>query len=288
MPKILCLHGYGTSASILQHQLGPFMAAADPSYEFVFLEGEIECQRAQGLGHFVKGPFLCYNESFAPADIQDSCDLIDEMIQTAGPFDGILGFSQGGSVALSYLLQRQIDGQPPAFRWAVFFSTVIAFAPSDTFGSNILANLTDHEIRLLDGYPASDLSPLHPLTRALCETTARTFYSAKTGGFISPTTPVAQFSKRDDPAQPRVFHPALLAERIPIPTVHITGRKDNGLMVGLSVLVQGLCDPRLVRALTHSGGHNVPRAADDVRAAWAAVDRAIQQSQKQHTWPSVL
>lgn len=48
MPKILCLHGYGTSASILQHQLGPFMAAADPSYEFVFLEGEIECQKAQG------------------------------------------------------------------------------------------------------------------------------------------------------------------------------------------------------------------------------------------------
>ncbi|KAL2845870.1 serine hydrolase-domain-containing protein [Aspergillus pseudoustus] len=275
MPKILCLHGYGTSASILQYQLGPFMAVADPSYEFVFLEG---------LGHFAKGPFLCYNESFAPADIQDSCDLIDEMIQTAGPFDGILGFSQDGSVAFSYLLQRQIDGHPPPFRWAVFFSTVIAFAPNETFGSNILANLTDHEIHLLDGYPATDLSPLHPLTRALCETTARTFYSAKTGGFISPGTLVAEFSKRDDTAQPRVFHPALLAERIPIPTVHITGRKDNSLMVGLSVLVQGLCDPRLVRSLTHSGGHNVPRAADDVRAAWAAVDRAIQQSQKQHTW----
>jgi predicted esterase len=49
MPKVLCLHGYGTSAAILQHQLGPFIAAADPNYEFVFLEGDVECQRAQGI-----------------------------------------------------------------------------------------------------------------------------------------------------------------------------------------------------------------------------------------------
>lgn len=48
MPKVLCLHEYGTSAAILQHQLGPFIAAADQNYECVFLEGDVECQRAQG------------------------------------------------------------------------------------------------------------------------------------------------------------------------------------------------------------------------------------------------
>lgn len=237
-----------------------------------------------GVGSLVQGPFLCYNASFAPAEIQESCDLIDEMIETTGPFDGILGFSQGGSVALSYLLQRQINGHHPPFRWAVFLSTVIAFSPDVSFGSSILANLTDHEIRLLEGYPATDLSTLHPSTRALCETTARTFYSAKTGGFIAPGTPAAQFAKRDDPSQPRVFHPALFTDRIPIPTVHVTGKKDDALMVDLSRLVQGLCEKSLVRSLAHSGGHNVPRSPGDVRAAWAAVDWAVQQSQKQHIW----
>ncbi|PLB39702.1 serine hydrolase FSH [Aspergillus candidus] len=282
MPRILCLHGYGTSAAILRHQLGPFMAAADPSYEFVLLEGETECQKAQGVGNFVKGPFLCYNASFAPADVQQSCDLIDDFVEAEGPFDGILGFSQGGSVALTYLLQRQLDGHLPPFRFAIFLSTVVAFSPDETFGSHLLANLTDREIHLLDSYPTADLSSLHPLNRALCETTARAFYSAKTGGFIAQDTKECGFARRDDPAQPRVFHPALVKDRIPIPTVHITGKKDQAMMVNLSVLVQGLCDPRLIRSLTHSGAHDVPRRPDDVCAAWAAVDWAIQQSQQQY------
>lgn len=49
MTRILCLHGYGTSAAILEHQLKAFMAAGDPSFEFVFLDGEVECQKAQGI-----------------------------------------------------------------------------------------------------------------------------------------------------------------------------------------------------------------------------------------------
>lgn len=48
MTRILCLHGYGTSSNILKHQLSALTAAADPSFEFVFLEGEVECQKARG------------------------------------------------------------------------------------------------------------------------------------------------------------------------------------------------------------------------------------------------
>ena len=48
--RILCLHGYGTSPAILRHQLDAFIRAADPSYEFVFLEGENECPPARGKG----------------------------------------------------------------------------------------------------------------------------------------------------------------------------------------------------------------------------------------------
>lgn len=46
--KILCLHGYGTSGEILRGQMGPLMNLLDDSIDFVFLDGEIECQRAAG------------------------------------------------------------------------------------------------------------------------------------------------------------------------------------------------------------------------------------------------
>lgn len=48
MMRILCLHGYGTSGAILRSQLDAFIHRADASYEFVFLDGEYECQRAHG------------------------------------------------------------------------------------------------------------------------------------------------------------------------------------------------------------------------------------------------
>lgn len=50
--RILCLHGYGTSPAILRQQLDAFIREVDPSYEFVFLEGEYECPPARGRTSF--------------------------------------------------------------------------------------------------------------------------------------------------------------------------------------------------------------------------------------------
>lgn len=46
--KILCLHGYGTSSSILKSQLDALIRRADESYEFIFFDGEVECPKAKG------------------------------------------------------------------------------------------------------------------------------------------------------------------------------------------------------------------------------------------------
>ena len=54
--RILCLHGYGTSAAIMRAQLDPLIREADPSYEFVFLEGEHECPPAHGTLHMFSYP----------------------------------------------------------------------------------------------------------------------------------------------------------------------------------------------------------------------------------------
>ncbi|GME50746.1 hypothetical protein HK57_00312 [Neofusicoccum parvum] len=283
--RILCLHGYGTSAAILESQLSAFIDSADPNYEFVFLDGEVECQKAQGVGNFVKGPFLCYNASFSPEDVRRSCELITEFIEVEGPFDGVLGFSQGGSLALSYLMQHELEKatEPPPFKFAVLLSTVVGFSPDDTFASDVLDSLTDAEIKLLAKYPDVDLSGLSAQKKALCLTTAKAFESAKTGGFIDRGTSSGDFAKRSHPSQPRVFHPMLLDKqtRIRIPTVHITGKKDHPMMVELSVLMRGICESRVVQSLMHTGAHDVPRRAEDVKAAWTAIEGAVRQSQQQ-------
>ena len=49
MMRILCLHGYGTSGAIMRNQLDAFIRHADESYEFVFLDGEYACSKAQGI-----------------------------------------------------------------------------------------------------------------------------------------------------------------------------------------------------------------------------------------------
>lgn len=235
-----------------------------------------------GIPESTKGPFFCHNASLAPTDIRQCCDRVDESIRTEGPFDGILGFSLGASLVMSYLLQREIEGRYTPLKFAILFSSVLSFSPDETFGSDCLANLSDREIQLLDSYPKSDLSSLHPLTRALCETATAGIYKTKMGGFLPRDSPGCCFSLRNDPSQPRVFHPALLKSRVSIPTVHITGRRDHPVITDMSLSIQELCDMRLVRSASHSGGHDVPRQPDDVRAAWAAIEWAIEQSQKLH------
>lgn len=47
--KILCLHGYGTSAEIMEGQMTTVQNYRDASIEWVFSDGEVECQPATGM-----------------------------------------------------------------------------------------------------------------------------------------------------------------------------------------------------------------------------------------------
>lgn len=46
--RILCLHGVGSSGSILESQLDAFVKAADPSYEFVYADGPYPSEKGPG------------------------------------------------------------------------------------------------------------------------------------------------------------------------------------------------------------------------------------------------
>ena len=46
--KILCLHGYGTNAAVLENQLQVFFSFADKDIEPFYLEGEVTAPKAAG------------------------------------------------------------------------------------------------------------------------------------------------------------------------------------------------------------------------------------------------
>ena len=208
------------------------------------------------------------------------------MIEEQGPFDGVLGFSQGGSLALTYLLQHEIEcpNDPPPFRFAILLSTVIAFSPSEDFANDVLTNLTPTDLFALQTFPseidkfASLTDPTHDARKpAFIITLAKTFESAQKGGFIASDTEHATFAPGFDPALiPRVVHPSLTWRRIRVPTVHVTGQKDDPAMVELSKLMQGLCKPEAIKVLEHAGAHDVPRDAKGVAALLRAVEWAAR------------
>jgi hypothetical protein len=59
--KFLALHGMGTNADILRGQLGAIVAELeDQGHEFVFVDGEIECETSDEIAQCYPGPFMCY------------------------------------------------------------------------------------------------------------------------------------------------------------------------------------------------------------------------------------
>ena len=57
------------------------------------------------------------NPTTSPDFADESIDLLNELVSSQGPFDGLLGFSQGGAMTVTYL------AQPPVatFRFALIF-----------------------------------------------------------------------------------------------------------------------------------------------------------------------
>lgn len=67
---------------------------------------------------------------FASAESSEACDFVERQVEehVNGPFDGVLGFSEGSSVAASLILRRAAQGKVPLFKFAIFFSSILTFS----------------------------------------------------------------------------------------------------------------------------------------------------------------
>lgn len=223
-----------------------------------------------------------------------------------------MGFSQGGSLVLTYLLQDAMamasnssspdtQGQrTPLFRFAILLSTIVAFSPDPTFCPDLLSDLSSNDRAILQDFPhrirddgyTSLSGP--PERAAFFQSLGIMLNRSLSGDFIAPDTDLGWTSLRststgdvaaraDLELFPGLMHPAIIPRdvRVRISTVHVVGRKDDAVLVEMSHLMERVCEPRLERSHAHDGGHDVPPAAKDVRAgSWKAVEWAVHNSMR--------
>ncbi|KAL8694266.1 MAG: hypothetical protein Q9218_001034 [Villophora microphyllina] len=162
--KILCLHGGGANGNVLQTSLAPvtYELSKSDDVQFFYLNGPIECPPAFGVAEQFDGPFYRFFDNDAPhitqiakvaravaksatspedyarqlrkrgwTSVQSDrvCDFLEQYVESHpdAPFDGILGFSEGASVAASLILRRAAQGKQDFFRFAIFICATLIF-----------------------------------------------------------------------------------------------------------------------------------------------------------------
>ncbi|KAI9736148.1 MAG: hypothetical protein M1834_001032 [Cirrosporium novae-zelandiae] len=130
--KFLCLHGAGTSAKVFEIQTAALRLelARDGLSTFEFLDGEFSSRPAPGIGDLFEGPyysfypFLYKTDGLPRETVAEAHALVQEVIEDEGPFDGIIGFSQGAALAASILIhhaqEHPLDPPYALFRCAIF------------------------------------------------------------------------------------------------------------------------------------------------------------------------
>ncbi|XP_061351329.1 uncharacterized protein LOC133296369 isoform X2 [Gastrolobium bilobum] len=93
-PRILCLHGHGSNAEILkQYVVLRWPETVIQKLDLVFLNGKFS---AQGKSDVEGHEWFHANEDFTEyTNFEECVAYIEDYMVKNGPFDGLLGFSQG-------------------------------------------------------------------------------------------------------------------------------------------------------------------------------------------------
>lgn len=304
--RILALHGLGASSAMLEQQIAPLVRMLGPTYQLIFLDGAIPCGRGPGsFGHssitrheltlsilavpgWASGPFQSYASGFTPSEMKAAHDRLQFFIECNGPFDGVLGFSLGAAMAVSFIIEQQHtrpDDKPP-FAFAVLFSPIFIASADDKCYEPLIRRLLDHnhadfrktfprdgfvdmlqsdDERIFTEYLRSVLSMHTTVGNILPANNTRfDFFDQSQGRSVEMAN------------VPRLMHPLLLKDRIRIPSVVVTGGSDVASMAEQSRVAQMMCASASTRSYKHDGGHDVPFRKSDVQAIVSLIQSAAE------------
>ena len=130
-PKILCLHGRGTSAMIFQIQTMQLVQLLEDRFDFLFVDAPLESEAGPGVLPVFEdeGPYFSWLQDISTNkplsnSMEAAVRILDELEASRGSLAGILGFSQGAAVGLGLLLRdqrrREIGLSSAGYRFGAF------------------------------------------------------------------------------------------------------------------------------------------------------------------------
>ena len=136
--RVLCVHGYGQAGSSLRSKSGGLRSESKRLCEWTFVDAphvlsdadeSLEAaEHGRTWWRWRSGPLGA--KEYDRESLESSFEALRVVCETDGPFDGLLGFSQGACL-VAMLACRQEQGTLPAcmrFRFAALFS---GFLPHD-------------------------------------------------------------------------------------------------------------------------------------------------------------
>ncbi|KXX78379.1 Esterase LovG [Madurella mycetomatis] len=265
-PRILCLHGGGTTGAIFNAQCRSLIRGL-PHFRLVFANAPFPSEPGPGVlpAYEAWGPpffsWLFWKPGHPQLDdvaaaraivsCLDKTKADDDARGGCGPWVALLGFSQGAKIAVSLLMDQQVqrenelvgngktnDGADGSELDHYRFGVLVA-------GRGPLVGLSEHTW----GHPAlvglGDLRGLQRFERPLPRN-------------INPDSE---------------HHDVLLLR---VPTIHLHGLLDEGLEWNRK-LARQYCDERSTAVVEWSGPHRVPLRTEDVARLAAEVYRLARQ-----------
>ncbi|CAK7220899.1 hypothetical protein SBRCBS47491_004344 [Sporothrix bragantina] len=265
--RVLCLHGKGTSGDIFRSQTAALRAKLDRSFEFDFVDGPFESTSAPGVDKLFDGGSGAYAwwPTESPQAIRSAHAWLDDYLAAHGPYDALMGFSQGCLLISSYLMHRARDlgTSPPAntpplpFRGVVFICGGLSFTSLEALGVVVPPKALAIEKR--------SVNALHAKTRLFRELASQPDQIQRGVGLWDDTSTLVHELGAPLPPDDDVFgmdyspggdFPKDLF--ITLPTVNVYGNRDPRYPAALQLAYAS----RTRSMYDHGGGHDIPRTTE--------------------------
>lgn len=229
----------------------PLVTRLSPYHTFDFLDAEYECPPAPGISNLYAPPYLTWYPQYGTQCIQSVHEFLRSVIEEDGPYDGVIGFSEGASLAASFLLCEEYRlhyGGKSAFKSAVFFNSVMLFSPSEDIGVDVTEEVRRQEetlARFLQGISCSSVLSDASQDANLSESS-------------SPNSLDVWESRVDSDCKVFGFPSCFTSVQISIPTLHFVGIDDQFADHGRHLVK--LCNPERGEVVISEVGHELPRS----------------------------
>lgn len=127
--RVLCLHGFRTSGSIFQQQLYKLGSPILDLLDMTFLDGPRPCGGPSSVEGYYAPPYYEWylpNQTYTQfVGFEDCLSFLYKTFDEHGPFDGLMGFSQG-AVLCAALAAMQQQGLALSHHAPLQFVVIIA------------------------------------------------------------------------------------------------------------------------------------------------------------------